>query len=62
MRMHALNHSDEAWARQKGMNAFLSVNAGSATPAKFVEVHVEPEKDAGLPPIVLIGKGVCFDT
>ena len=44
------------------MNAFLSVNAGSATPAKFVEVHVEPEVDAGLPPIVLIGKGVCFDT
>lgn len=53
---------DEQWARQKGMNAFLAVNAGSATPAVLLEVHVEPEKDTGLAPIVLIGKGVCFDS
>jgi leucyl aminopeptidase len=54
--------SDESWARNKGMHSFLSVNAGSATPAVFLETHVEPEKDTGLAPIVLVGKGVCFDT
>ena len=54
---------DEDWARQKGMGAFLSVNAGSATPAKFVETHIDCERaPADKAPIVLIGKGVCFDT
>ena len=54
--------SDEAWARGKKMESYLSVNAGSAVPAVFLEVTVEPEKPSDLPPIVLVGKGVCFDT
>ncbi|KLO16601.1 leucine aminopeptidase [Schizopora paradoxa] len=52
---------DEAWAREKGMNTFLSVAKGSNEPAKFLEVHYSgaPQKDAR--PVAFVGKGVTFD-
>ena len=46
---------------QLGMGAFLSVTQGSETPPKFIIMqHLGgPEKEA---PIVLVGKGITFDT
>jgi len=52
---------DEAWAKQLGMGAFLSVTRGSAEPAKFLEcTYRGAEEDSA--PLVLVGKGVTFDT
>jgi len=52
---------DEDWARSQGMGAFLSVARGSAEPLKFLEMsYLNGEK--GGDPIVLVGKGVTFDT
>lgn len=43
------------------MGAFLSVARGSAQPPQFIELHYQgaPKSEA---PIVLVGKGVTFDT
>ncbi|OSX68126.1 hypothetical protein POSPLADRAFT_1052257 [Postia placenta MAD-698-R-SB12] len=52
---------DEAWAAKKGMNAFLSVTKGTSQPAKLLEIHYNGgPSDAQ--PILLVGKGVTFDT
>uniref|UniRef100_A0A914VJW0 Cytosol aminopeptidase domain-containing protein n=1 Tax=Plectus sambesii TaxID=2011161 RepID=A0A914VJW0_9BILA len=55
---------DTEWIREQGMLAFLAVASGSRQPPKFLEVHVEPKtvdsKDQR--PVVLVGKGVTFDT
>ncbi|KAI0737652.1 leucine aminopeptidase [Daedaleopsis nitida] len=49
------------WAAKKGMRTFLSVAKGSQEPAKFLELHYNGgAKDA--PPLVLVGKGVTFDS
>ena len=52
---------DQSWAEEKGMGSFLSVSRGSAEPPKFLELHYNgagPESE----PVVLVGKGVTFDT
>lgn len=52
---------DQAWAQEKGMGSFLSVSRGSAEPPKFLELHyngAETESE----PVVMVGKGVTFDT
>ncbi|KAI0744375.1 leucine aminopeptidase [Daedaleopsis nitida] len=52
---------DTEWAAKKGMRTFLSVAKGSQEPAKFLELHYNGgAKDA--PPLVLVGKGVTFDS
>ena len=51
---------DEAEMADQGMNALLAVTRGSAEPAKFIIMKHKPE--ASGQPIVLIGKGVSFDT
>ncbi|MFQ3333907.1 MAG: leucyl aminopeptidase [Woeseiaceae bacterium] len=51
---------DEAAIKKLGMRSFLSVTEGSKEPAKLIEMHY---KGAGSKqPIVLVGKGVTFDT
>ena len=52
---------DEPKMAELGMGAFLSVTRGSATPAKMIIVHVKQGK-RGDQPIVLVGKGITFDT
>jgi leucyl aminopeptidase len=44
-----------------GMNAFLAVAAGSGQPPKLIvmEYHGSPRE---APPVVLVGKGITFDT
>ncbi len=53
---------DEEEMSGHGMNALLSVGQGSAQPSKFVVLEYRPEDGAGDAPVVLVGKGVTFDT
>jgi len=53
---------DKKWASEKKMGSFLSVAQGSDEPPTFVEIHLKTSKKTGNPPVVLVGKGVCFDS
>lgn len=53
---------DEPELRAEGMGALLAVSQGSAQPAKFVVMEHCPESCRTQPPVVLVGKGVAFDT
>jgi leucyl aminopeptidase len=48
--------------RREGMNVLLAVSQGAAEPAKFIIMEYDPAPDAQRQPIVLVGKGVAFDT
>ena len=48
--------------RQEGMGGLLGVNRGSLDEARFVVVEHEPDEAANAAPVVLVGKGVTFDT
>ncbi len=50
---------DETQLRQEGMGALLAVNQGAARPASLVVMEYRP---AAGQPVVLVGKGVAFDT
>jgi len=52
---------DEAAMQELGMGAFLSVSAGSCEPGKLIVMNYQGKKRSGSP-IVLVGKGVTFDT
>ncbi|KAJ7053822.1 cytosol aminopeptidase family, catalytic domain-containing protein, partial [Mycena amicta] len=53
---------DEAWAKEKGMRTFLSVCRGSSEPGKFVEIHYKGASSPDAAPLVLVGKGITFDS
>ena len=55
----ALNIYDQKFLKKEGLNALLSVAKGSSLPPFLI--HLEYGKKYG-EPIVLIGKGVCFDS
>jgi leucyl aminopeptidase len=48
--------------RAQGMEALLAVAQGSAQEPRFMIVRHEPPGMDGQPPVVLVGKGVTFDT
>jgi leucyl aminopeptidase len=52
---------DEAGIRRQKMGCLLAVTAGSAEPPRFISLEYRGGK-AGAAPIVLVGKGVTFDT
>ncbi len=52
---------DEEQMAELGMGAFLAVTAGTSRPAKLVIVDYRGGAE-GAAPIVLIGKGITFDT
>lgn len=52
---------DEAEMQELGMGAMLSVCAGSEQPGRMIVMNYQGKKRSGKP-IVLIGKGVTFDT
>jgi len=52
---------DEEWIREKKMGCFLGVSKGSNEPPKFVEIHYKGAGD-DVEPLVLVGKGVTFDS
>ncbi len=51
---------NEAKMKSMGMGSFLSVSQGSKEPAKLVAIEYMPLKNKQ--PIVLVGKGITFDT
>lgn len=55
----SLNVYDQDFLKKEGLNALLSVSKGSVLPAFLI--HLEYGKKNGKS-IVLIGKGVCFDS
>jgi leucyl aminopeptidase len=53
---------EEKQMKELGMGSLLSVSAGSVQPAKFVIMEYKGAKDKKQAPVVLVGKGVTFDT
>ncbi|KAF7307648.1 Leucine aminopeptidase [Mycena indigotica] len=53
---------DEAWAKEKGMRTFLSVCGGTSEPGKIVEIHYNGASSKDAAPLVLVGKGITFDS
>ncbi len=44
------------------MGGLLAVNRGSIDPPRFIIISWEPEKPVNQAPLILVGKGVMFDT
>ncbi len=54
---------DERALRRDGFGGLIAVGQGSATPPRLVRVdHVPPGATATTPRVVLVGKGITFDT
>lgn len=53
---------EEAEMQAQGMGALLAVTQGATQPAKFVIMEHCPAGMVEQPPVVLVGKGVAFDT
>lgn len=51
---------DERWLAQQGFGGVLAVGSGSASPPRLVELTWRPR--AAAPHVVLVGKGITFDT
>lgn len=53
---------EEAEMKKLGMNALLSVSRGSQQPAKLIVLEYHGSKKSSDKPIVLVGKGITFDS
>jgi leucyl aminopeptidase len=53
---------DKEMITEEGMNGLLAVNRGSIEPPTFTVLEWRPEHARNKKPIVLVGKGVVFDT
>jgi len=54
---------DEDALREKGLRLLLAVGSGSdASPSRLVMAHYRPPGSQGKAPLMLLGKGVTFDT
>jgi leucyl aminopeptidase len=56
---------DEAWLAAQGFGGLLAVGRGSATGPRLIEVSYRPRRKSGaarLPHVVLVGKGITFDS
>ncbi|XP_069488011.1 cytosol aminopeptidase [Ambystoma mexicanum] len=51
-----------SWIEEQDMGAFLSVAKGSDEPPVFLEIHYSGSASATDNPLVLVGKGVTFDS
>lgn len=56
-----LTVGDREWAQSLNMGAFLSVARGAEEPPKFIVLEHNPER-TDLPVVVLVGKGITFDS
>ncbi|XP_017273583.1 cytosol aminopeptidase isoform X2 [Kryptolebias marmoratus] len=52
----------QAWIEEQQMGAFLSVAKGSEEPPVFLELHYNGSPDSKQPPLLLVGKGITFDS
>ena len=53
---------NEAEMKKLGMGSLLSVSAGSVQPAKLISLQYKGATSRSSKPIVLVGKGITFDT
>ncbi len=53
---------DETWLAEQGFGGVLAVGGGSVSPPRLIELTWRPPGTAKAPHLVLIGKGVTFDT
>ena len=53
---------DKSTIEKERMGGLLAVNRGSSEPPVFVEMTWRPERYTNKRPVVLVGKGVVFDT
>ncbi|AOS61753.1 leucyl aminopeptidase [Actinoalloteichus hymeniacidonis] len=53
---------DEHWLAEQGFGGVLAVGGGSATPPRLIELEWRPAGVAEGPHLVLVGKGITFDT
>ena len=53
---------DEAAIARERLGGLIGVARGSAEPPRFVELTYEPPGDADVPTVVLVGKGITFDS
>ena len=53
---------DEQRIAKENMGAFLDVNRGSDEPARLVYASYDPQPGAALAHVILVGKGVTFDS
>ncbi len=51
---------DEAEMAELGMGAFLAVSQGSDRPGRIISLEYQAQRDEA--PVVLVGKGITFDT
>ncbi len=52
----------EEQLRAEGMNAYLAVARGSDEAPRMVVIEYTPKGTEGIPPVILTGKGICFDS
>lgn len=52
---------DREWAAERNMGAYLAVAQGAGEPPKFIVLEHNADR-TDLPTIVLVGKGITFDT
>ncbi|WP_052168811.1 leucyl aminopeptidase family protein [Actinoalloteichus spitiensis] len=53
---------DETWLRDRGFGGVLAVGGGSRRPPRLVELSWRPSEGDTGPHLVLVGKGITFDT
>jgi leucyl aminopeptidase len=53
---------DEAWLAAHGFGGVLAVGAGSASPPRLIEASWKPRRASAGVHVVLVGKGITFDT
>ena len=53
---------DERALAAEGFGGLLAVGAGSARPPRLVELAYRPGRPRGCPHVVLVGKGITFDS
>ncbi|CAL8272241.1 unnamed protein product [Gadus morhua 'NCC'] len=52
----------QGWIEEQQMGAFLSVSKGSEEPPVFLELHYNGSPDKTQAPLLLVGKGITFDS
>uniref|UniRef100_A0A4W6EKK3 Cytosol aminopeptidase n=1 Tax=Lates calcarifer TaxID=8187 RepID=A0A4W6EKK3_LATCA len=57
-----VNKRSQAWIEEQQMGAFVSVSKGSEEPPVFLELHYNGSPDSKQAPLVLVGKGITFDS
>lgn len=60
---YSIKSYNKSWITKEGMGALLSVNSGSANKsARLVVMEYKPKKKSKKAPILLVGKGLIFDS